>query len=344
MKTELIKLEVDAKGEVLTSNFDVFKMAVDSLVDSIPEELISSSDFGSAKVAIKSLKQYEVACDRSQDMVLKKMDTVSKLIDELKTCGVKMRKARLSLEKEVKAEEARLKKEIEDDAVGMIVHDRPEKYRESIRGAMKNKKTLESLRSSAKNMASIINEKLEGNHKLLDSTISEYGKSLVPDYATCEDMQTVDLGVMLETRIERFKMEQEAKRLEVARIKAEKELADMKRKEADKARLAAVEAEKRAIREKTLTEKVQEKFEEPKPEPLPEIPEPAKVGVIPVENKVEDVAEVKEADQLAAFIEVLKLSFAPIKSEVEKLTDEVAIEKVAKFRKSLNQAWKELNS
>lgn len=246
-------LFVQVEGRVVASNMDAFKSAAEAFIGRLPKaaELQTDQDFANADQAAKDCKAAE---DRLQ-VVKQQAQSQAVSIDEafraIDTISEKIRAARLSLEKVVKAEKENRKAEIVRDAsaqfgehlralvlrVGVpfaLIHS----FAEDIKGL----KSLDSMRdklsvalANAKIEANAIADRIDANRKTVEDM------SLFPDFAQVCTKPADDFAALLAMRVAQRK-EAEEKRLEAERerIRAEEQA------RAQREAAAQAEAERRA--------------------------------------------------------------------------------------------------
>ena len=260
-------LFVQVEGRVVTSNMPAFKAAADQFLSRLPkaEELQTDQDFANADLAAKDCKDAEeklqVVKAQAQSQAVS-IDEVFRAIDGI---SEKIRAARLSLEKVVKAEKENRKSHIIGEArqayvnhcvaltsrVGVRIE--PEV---SFSEAVKGLKSLDSMRdkvsvalANAKIEANAIADRIEANKRQLIETDS---MSLFPDFAQVCTKSPEDFDNLLSVRVDQRKAADE-KRLEAERerIRAEEQAlaqAEQRRiaeaEQAERNRVAAEEIRK----------------------------------------------------------------------------------------------------
>ena len=332
MKTAVekpLELQLVVKGEIIQSNLDDFKAMVDELLGRLNLDPKTDEEFGQAELDVKGLKLAEKSCLTAKDEALRQMESVNALFVALDETSEGVRDARLKLERQIKAKKAEIRKQIEDAQVERITVAWREDYRKQIQDAMKGKRTLDSLTLAADGVVNEVNMRHAQNIEIINGVKLEHGAGIVPDMRQIIDKSAEDLRALLEQRVELKRVEDERKRLEQKRKEAEAELAEMKRQEAEEQRK---NAEKNAE----------------KPDAV--LPEPRKIGSIPVgvapagvvvSEKENTSAGVSEAEELAEWKREALRCFAGLKEAKERLTHPGNIERVSAFSNAVNLAWKE---
>ena len=304
-----MELAVIVKGEIVQSNFEDFAKTIDEQLAKINTDLVTDADFGQAELDVKGLKLVERAITDARANVLAQMEGPNKLLMALEGKGEDVRSYRLGMERDIKAKKIEVKKSIVTEALDLISHDNPAKYQAQIEEAMKGKRNFDSLREAADGCANAISKRLERNHEVIAEFVKSNGSSIAPDVSRLEDMELDALREQLTRRAELAAAEAEKKRLDDERRKAEAELAELKAKE------SAAPA---------------------KPEPLPE---PPKVGAIPVKNTPEPETA---AEEMKRYIAMVEECFAPARAARENLKHPENIEAAQVFAKTLGKAWSTL--
>lgn len=246
-------LFVQVEGRVVASNMDAFKSAAEAFIGRLPKaaELQTDQDFANADQAAKDCKAAE---DRLQ-VVKQQAQSQAVSIDEafraIDTISEKIRAARLSLEKVVKAEKENRKAEIVRKA-----HDEFSSYLAGLLArtgvpipatgnfgeCIKGLKSLDSMRdkvsvalANAKIEANAIADRIEANRKTVEDM------SLFPDFAQVCTKAPEDFAALLAMRVSQRK-EAEEKRLAAEREKIRTEEQAKAQREANE----KAEAERRA--------------------------------------------------------------------------------------------------
>ena len=264
-------LFVQVEGRVVTSNMPAFKAAADQFLSRLPkaEELQTDQDFANADQAAKDCKDAEDNLQIVKAQAQSQAVSIDEAFRAIDSISEKIRAARLSLEKVVKAEKENRKAEIvRDSADQLTAHIRALRQRVgvdfqnpvvSFGDAIKGLKSLDSMRdkvsvalANAKIEANAIADRIEANRKTVEDM------SLFPDFAQVCTKEPDDFAALLAMRTNARK-EAEAKRLEAERerIRAEeqakaqreaneKAAAEIRRLDAERKANAMAEAEKLA--------------------------------------------------------------------------------------------------
>jgi putative phage-type endonuclease len=278
---ELPALAISIKGEVSSSNLELYKKTAMQFIDGINTELQTDEDFANAEVTIKFCDSAEKELEAVKKQALAQtsdIDLLFKTVDHLKE---EMRSKRLTLNKLVKTQKDSIKIQIINEAKDKI-NEHVVSLNKEMKGVviphaihdfsdeLKGKRNLSSMRdavdekiASLKIGASQIAQLMRVNVEYLES-YKDY-KFLFNDLQQIAWKPNDDFKNLVDSRISQHK-EAEKKRLEVEREKIRKE---------EEAKLIAAKEESKA----------ESKKEEGKPEPRAE-------RVIEVEDTPELMAEI----------------------------------------------------
>lgn len=309
IKEKSMELAIAIEGKIIKSNFADFKSTAIEQIEAINYDLKTDDEFGQAKLDVKQLDGFEKKLAASEDDILRQMDDINTLITGCRELRELSRDKRLLLNKTIKDQTAKVRKEIEDDAVASIEVGSRESYRTKIAGAMKGKRTLESLQKAATGEANAINSHNSKASRIIDDYKEAHGDSIAPDTANLLSMDIDALTEQLERRAELAKAELERKALEQKLAKAE-----------------------------------QAKAEQAKEEQTPI--DPPKIDTIPVSNPapapeptVETPQDESQLEEINRFIDTAISCFAPLKQARENLKHPANIQTAGMFAKSLGSAW-----
>jgi len=251
-------LRIELTGAVSTTNLPEFKKTALAIIDGIKTELVTDQDFADADTAVKFLNKGEKQLEDAKTRALEQtasIDELFKTINELKDA---MRTKRLALDKLVKVEKENRRvailgtaKQSLDAHIGEL-----EKAMEAqancavnmpaiaadFAGAMKGKKTISSLESSANDTlatakieANQVSEVMRSNIAVLNEQ-AEYG-FLFSDYQQLLTKASDDLNAVVKSRIADHKEAQAKKEAEdrerIRQEEAAKLKAEQDRKEAE---------------------------------------------------------------------------------------------------------------
>lgn len=301
--------ELEVKGEVLASNFEAFKAAIEIGLGNINMNPETDEDFGQSEQDVKTLKQVEDMVRSGKEEALKQAESLQKFFAELEDCAELCRAQRLELEKLIKTKKEEIKGEIISNAISKIDSVHRNDFRSKVTEAIKGKRNLSSMRMAASKEVTTINGIIHQAQEIIDSFAESHGEELVMGRTRLELVGAEALKIELQNRVEK------------------KALAEKKRlaeEEAAKARAEAEEAKKQSAPVEVKTESVAQA-----------VPESA-TNTTPAADMVDSAAEWVE------FKQVFIGAFAPIKEARAKLKDAGNIAKAEMLANAINEAWKGL--
>ena len=228
-QTQPLELIVSVKGEIIKSNFDEFEAYALEQLAGINTDLNTDEDFGQAAADEKALKVAESKFKEVENQILAEMDAVSDLINRTRGLGEKYSAKRLALGKELRNRKAAIIAGIKADAIASISIKHP-KAELRIAEAMKNKRTLASLKQHAEAEAVRIEAEVQRAREVVEQFIDDHGRDIVYDEHKLLVMDCELVAAELSRRVER-----KAAALKEAELKAEAEKA---RQEAEAQRRA----------------------------------------------------------------------------------------------------------
>ena len=231
-------LFVQVEGRVVASNMDAFKGAAELFISRLPkaDQLKTDQDFVNADQAAKDCKDAEERLQVVKAQAQSQAVSIDEAFRAIDIISEKIRAARLSLERCVKAEKENRKAEIVTAASKELfahmqsLRQRVGGYMPTIEGgfaeAIKGLKSLDSMRdkvsvalANAKIEANALADRIDANRKTVEDM------SLLPDFAQVCTKAPDDFAALLAMRINARK-ESEEKRLaaERERIRAEEQV------------------------------------------------------------------------------------------------------------------------
>jgi len=196
-------LHIELDGAVTASNLPAVRETAIAKIRSINTDLATDEDFADAEATVKWCKTLEDRIKAAKEHALSQTESVDALFRTMDEIAGEARKARLSLDKQVKSRKDEIRGEIVDKRLGEIrehygqINDGlngvdlgvPTDARQRIAAAMKNKRTIVSLRDAADQ--AVADMKLEANDradnahavlKRIDAVADEH-RHLFPDRA-----------------------------------------------------------------------------------------------------------------------------------------------------------------
>ena len=173
-------LRVEVTGMVTASNLDQFKATALSAIRSVNRKLDNDQDFADAAESIKWCKEVEQRLKAAKDHALSQTETIDALFKTIDDLASEAAKVRIELEKLVKARKDGIRDELLAGALIALSHFKCHELT-GFGGAIKNKKTLDSLRNAvdtelarAKAEANTVASKIEGNLSTLRELASGF--------------------------------------------------------------------------------------------------------------------------------------------------------------------------
>jgi putative phage-type endonuclease len=287
---ELPALRIELTGMVKASNLQAFEESALAVIGSVKTDLQTDQDFADAKKAVKWCGDVEEAVALAKKQALSQTETIDELFRALDRISANARETRLKVDKMVKAQELSIKVDIkrkgEDAFTAHIATINATLGRLTMpavavdfAGAMKNKRTLASLRDAVD--SELARAKIEANRiadglRINQATLNELAgnhKFLFADVQQLALKANDDLIAVIKSRINEHEAEEKAKADAAAEAKR---VADEKaRVEAEAAAKLKVEQEAKEAAEAAAKEL------EPviEPQPAAVAPEPAPVVV-----------------------------------------------------------------
>lgn len=321
MEATNTELVISLEGKILDSNFEEFCAKLKACIQGLDTELVTDADFDQADADAKQLKAAEKSLKDAKASALEQAEEVQKLFAAIDDVSEEARKARLSLEKQIKARKAARREEIIAAAVDSLDVTLKSQCRPRIEGSLKGRKAFERMEWAAENEAKQIQAEVDAARDVIEAHRKAHGGTLLPDVEKLELQKAELVAVELQRRMEKQKIEEEAKRLREERAAAERE-AEAERKAAD------ARAKQMAAKE-TQAESSGQRVS-------------AMPDVAQATPATRNVADLSEAEEMAEFVATLKQAFAPAKAARAKLKHPANVRKAKTFADDLAGAWGEL--
>lgn len=312
-----VELSLRLKGEVVESNLPEFREFVSERLKEVNTELSTDEDFGQAELDVKALTDLQGGIKTARNKAIEEAGRLTAVLSELDETEEEVRQVRLNLDKAVKGQKAKIKQSIIEESVALFVKGsglteaRASAVRGLVEGAVKGKRTLETMRGAADVVIKTKLGEVSRCRELLVAFVDadQARESLISDFNTLLCYDPAALPAELENRIARHEALQ-------AKAKAEAEAAQA-RKEAAAAKKEAEEA--------------------------------SKPPAAPIEKKAEervphDPVEQSEAEEWEDYKAALFRALASVKAHREALKHEANQRKGEAFAVKLQEAWKEINA
>lgn len=246
-------LRIEVTGMVTASNLAEFKATALSAIKSVNRDLKTDQDFADAEKAVKWCSDIEERLAAAKQHALSQTASIDELFRAIDDIAAEARRTRLDVGNLVKARKEAVREEILIEGKKALaahlesLNSRLGKaymppYAVDFAGAMKNKRTVDSLRdavnttlANAKIETNAIADRIQVNLNTLRELAGDH-KALFPDTATIVLKANDDLTTLVKSRIADHKAAIEAE--------AEKARARIAKEEADKAAKAQAERER----------------------------------------------------------------------------------------------------
>ena len=236
----LIPLIIEAKGEVISSNFAAFADAVRTRLTQINRSLSTDEQFAQADKDAKAISGAEDALKEAKQKALADAEQLHALFDQIDGLSGDLAAARLELERQIKQRKEEVRREIIDEIMaGFDEIDAPGAktvFRGGIAAATKGKRTCESMKKAARIQFTIHREIILRNRERIATFEKAHGTTLTLDRHELELKSADTVEADLRRRFDLKKAEGERKRLEAeaATAKAEAKAAIAQVEEAGK--------------------------------------------------------------------------------------------------------------
>ena len=344
-KTDIITLAIEARGEIISSNFPAFAEMVRDRLTEINRDLKTDEDFDQADADSKAIASAETALKAAKEKALADAEQLNDLFTQIDALTGDLSAARLDLTKQIAKRKEEIKAELQAEYFGKIkcaAHVRRKVYLTVIQDAIKGKRTVETMRKALEIAVTVANGNIDLCRTKLDGHAEEHGAQSLPDRDDLETMAPAFLEAELRRRVEAVKAQEEAARLR-------KQAADAQAA-ADKAKRELAEASKPPL---------------PPANPPPAaaqapLPTPPKIGSIPTgsgprmpvmaplpQSNVVPFADAETrlpSVEWEAFKTSVFTSFGPLKAAKESLRDPGNIARAATFAAGVNAAWNAANA
>lgn len=324
---QLPALEIEVRGEVVTSNAAAFMSAIREWLGSFKTDLQTDEDFAEAEANAKLLSEKEKAITAAKDKALADAEQLHDLLKTLDDGSEEIRQTRLTLERQIKAKKEEIREQIIADAVAEIVNGHGEKFRSNLVNALKGKRSLSSIREAVGVVVTTANGQINENRQLLAAHHAEHGNDLIPDRKALELTATAaQLETELNARVERRKAAEAQRKAEAEAAAARAELEEQKRK------AAAAEAAAKQAQEA--------------PHAPAQQPEAQKVADRPVQTQqpTGDIPTPATSPVWEEWLDAVVAALSPLKAAREQITNPVHKAKAEAFAEAVRVAYKEMVS
>jgi len=116
----MTQLAIKVRGEVLSSNFDEWKLELIAQIQAVNTELVSEVQFAQAQIEVKRFKSAEQALKKTKESVINQASDIQQLFSAIDEISEEVRQVRLSLERQVKHRKLEIKEEFIERGVADI--------------------------------------------------------------------------------------------------------------------------------------------------------------------------------------------------------------------------------
>lgn len=306
-----IVLAIEAKGEIVSSNFPAFAEMVRARLGEINRELASDEDFDQADADAKAIAGAEAALKSAKEKALADAEQLHALFEGIDGLAAELAAARLDLAGQIRRRKEEVKAEIAEEFLAAFDIEPKLARRQFLGGlqaAIKGKRTVESMRSACRVYQATMQAAILASRSVLDRFEAKFGADSIPDRAELELKSAEMVEAELVRRVQARKAAEEA-----ARLKAE---ADAAKAEAATAQAALANVERPTPNVERRTE----------------------------EKEVPAAAQRSEHEEWQAFKFAALGAFAPLKAAKGALTYPKNIAKAQVFAAAINAAWQEVVS
>lgn len=323
----IIPLQIEARGEVISSNIDEFRELVREALGTINRDLQTDEQFGQAELDAKALKAAEEAVKSAKEKALADAESLHALFVAMDETSEEIRKARLELETQIKKRKEEVKSEIIEEFLAAFDIE-PKLARKhflaGLQTQIKGKRTVESMRTACRVYQTTQQAMISKCREILASFEKAHGTDLIMDRRELELEKPDGLEAELRRRFE-------AKRAREEKAKLEAEAAAA-RAEAAKAQAALAEANKPPAVPVTAP-----------PSNVEQGPwkQEEKEGTANLANLANEEAQLTADAEWKAFKSACLAAFTPLKEAREGLKHSKNIAKATIFANAINKIWKD---
>ncbi len=313
---EILTLAIEARGEVISSNFPAFAEMVRARLSEINRNLVTDDDFDQADSDAKAIAAAEASLKAAKEKALADAEQLHELFSQIDGLAGDLSKARLDLGKQITKRKADRKAELLKEAEALLIcAPRHRKgYEALLVNAIAGKKSFDNMAKALETTVKSYNALIEKSRGQIDSFVTAHGPELVMDREDLEIKSPEAVEAELRRRFEAKRAADEQKRLQQEAAKAKAEIAAMKQETAAPDRPAAPA---NVV---------------PMVPPAPPKPGAPKAPPQPAAQPVED-------DEWDAFAKKVLEAFAPLRAAREALTVQANKDRAEAFAQSVGAAW-----
>ena len=314
-------LVIEAKGEIISSNFQAFAESVRLRLAEFNLNLRTDDDFDQAAADVKVLKGAEESLKAAKEKALQDAVELNELFGKLDDLTGELSAARLDLSKQIETRKAALKTEMVETALTQLICDPSMRlgFRQQICDAFKGLKSFDKMRESVRVTVEIINNRVSRCKAALDEFEAAYGKTMTQDRRNLEASDPDVLKVELQRRFDAMTAAEESKE---AKRKADEEAAKL-RAEAEYQRQLNEKAREAAVAARTAAE----------------TPQSPAATITPEESPEPSEAEFDAESEWAHFVTAVLTAFGDLKQARQRLEFPENRAAAQRFAVAVNAAW-----
>jgi len=319
---EAITLIIEAKGEIISSNFPAFAEVVRAHLATFNRDLKTDDEFDQADADAKKIATAEAALKLAKQKALGDAEQLNALFAQIDDLSGDLSTARLDLQKQVAKRKEEVRAELIEEHLAMFdidPHDALRQFQAGMLAMIKGKRTVDSMRTALRVYTATSQAIITKSRGIVNAFRDTHGPAMVMDSRELELQKPEAVEAELRRRLEAKKASDERELL-----KAD---ADKARSEADAARVALAESTK---------------------PPLPPSGQPAAPAAIsaPAANvaQSDERAPWRDGDdrneEWVGFRQIVFTTFHTLKAAKDGLRNISNVEKAGRFAAGVNAAWK----
>jgi len=116
----MTQLAIKVRGEVLSSNFDEWKLELIAQIQTVNTELKTEAQFAQAQTDVKNFKAAEQALKKAKESAINQASDIQRLFSAIDEVSGEVRQVRLSLERQIKHRKSEIKEEFVELGIASI--------------------------------------------------------------------------------------------------------------------------------------------------------------------------------------------------------------------------------
>jgi multidrug resistance efflux pump len=204
-ETQIITLTIEAKGEIIRSNFPAFADMVRARLGEINRDLTTDEDFDQADADAKAIAGAEAALKTAKEKALADAEQLHALFAGIDGLSAELARARLDLSRQITRRKEEAKAEIVSEFLSeydIDPKDAHKHFRAGLEAAMKGKRTLESMRTACRIYQKATSDTIQQCRESLDRFEKAHGPELIMDRRELELRSLESLEAELRRRWE----------------------------------------------------------------------------------------------------------------------------------------------